>query len=191
MESTDIINEREGIRHMECPTYLNQINPEVFYHEGDSHLLSQNDIEFLKYQASKTPRRRARICLHSSPQDAIHEMLIVHHRTAYVRPHAHKGYDESLHVLEGRAEALFFEPSGTVRDIVTMANRDQNEPAPFFYRIKKGEIHSLRIKSEWFVFQEVAAGPFDPANTLFPDWVPDGAEEVDALKWISQLKTDF
>lgn len=159
---------------------------EVFYREGDIRLLGPADFELLKQLAAETPRRRARICLHGGPDASIHEMLIIHPRDAYVRPHAHRHHDESLMVMEGEAMALFFDADGQVIERLELA-----APGPdargraFYYRIPKQQYHALIIQSEWLIFQEVAAGPFDRSATMFPDWAPAGEDAAAGLAWLS------
>lgn len=172
---------------MQPSDYLKEINPEVFYHQGNYRVLNTQDILFLKNRSKANPRKRARICLHDTPDDLIHEMLIVHHRDAYVRPHAHKVQGESLQVIEGQAEAIFFDENGKLQKIILMSNCFTDDGCPYYYRIPKGQIHALRIMSDWFVFQEVAAGPFDPDASFFPSWSPDGKDNEIALKWLRDL----
>ena len=150
--------------------------------------IDDSDIEFLKSAASKTPRKRARLCLHNNVQDPVHEMVIVHHQDSYVRPHMHKKKEESLQILEGSAKALFFNPKGGIKNILNMSCRDISESnLPYFYRIPSKMIHSLLIKSEWLIFHEVTAGPFNTDDLDFPGWAPDGTNLVESLAWLRGL----
>lgn len=160
-------------------------SPEVFYRTGDLKIIDNRDIEFLKSAASKTPRKRARLCLHNNIDDPVHEMLIIHHHEAYVRPHRHKKKEESLQILEGAAQALFFDPAGNIKNVLDMSCRGTSgSNLPYFYRISPMTMHSLLIKSEWLVFHEVVAGPFDPDDADFPEWAPDGSNVIESLAWL-------
>ncbi len=101
-------------------------------------------------------------------------MLIVHHRDVYVRPHWHLGKSESLHVIEGEARAILFDHDGRVEAVMEIGPPGGDRP--FFYRIAERRCHALIIDSEWLVFHETTAGPFDLAQTCFPDWAPSVAE---------------
>lgn len=115
-------------------------------------------------------------------------MVIVHHQDAYVRPHMHKKKEESLQILEGAAIAFFFRPEGEIENILNMSCRDTSDSnLPYFYRIPSMKIHSLLIKSEWLVFHEVTAGPFNPDDLDFPEWAPDGVNVVESLRWLRNL----
>ena len=49
--------------------------------------------------AKRTNRKRIRICAHPSSKNAVHDMLIVHFRDTYVRPHKHLNKDETFHLI--------------------------------------------------------------------------------------------
>jgi cupin fold WbuC family metalloprotein len=129
------------------------------------------EIAFLKSQAALSPRRRSRICAHASPDALVHEMLIAHHRSCYVRPHRHPEKAESLTVVEGRARAIFYDDDGAVSSVLQLG---EPKTATFAYRVGAGRYHSLLIESEWLIFLEVAQGPFSPDSSTFPSWAPDG-----------------
>jgi cupin fold WbuC family metalloprotein len=143
----------------------------VWYARGPLTAFGEAEITFLKAQAALSPRRRSRICAHASPEALVHEMLIAHHRTCYVRPHRHPEKAESLTVVEGRARAIFYDDGGTVSSVLRLAEPPSET---FAYRVGPGRYHSLLIESEWLIFLEVAQGPFSTASSAFPAWAPDG-----------------
>lgn len=120
----------------------------------------------LKRIAAGNPRLRSRLCTHPDPSSGLHEMLIVHHREAYVRPHKHFGKPESFHLIEGTAQVVIFEDDGRIRDVLEMAPYGQG--ALCYYRMPEKVYHSILITSEWLVFHETTAGPFDPSAPHFP-----------------------
>tara|TARA_B100000959_G_scaffold192388_1_gene201160 strand:+ start:731 stop:994 length:264 start_codon:yes stop_codon:yes gene_type:complete len=67
----------------------NKKNPEVYHSKESFFSLNKDDINKLINLAKQTPRNRVRFCSHSSDQDTLHEMFIVHPKDAYVRPHKH------------------------------------------------------------------------------------------------------
>ena len=162
---------------------VRKINDEVYYTADGITLVGPEEIAFLKARAAETPRRRTRLCTHPAPDSGLHEMLIVHGRDAYVRPHRHLGKPESLHVIEGSATALFFDESGTPRRRVPIGDGGCR-----YYRIDDAVFHSLLIESDWFVFHEVTAGPFDPARTEWAAWSPDGKDDAEAQRYVAGLR---
>jgi len=95
-------------------------NDEVLYPEDDLVLVSAQDLDELKRRASLNPRRRIRLCAHRSPDDRLHEMVIVHMRECYVRPHKHLDKAESMLILEGEVDVVLFHEDGSLRQIIQM-----------------------------------------------------------------------
>ena len=147
-----------------------KVNDEVYYDQGPIIDVSQVDIEYLKTIAANNVRKRSRLCAHPDPADTLHEMLIIHEQSAYVRAHSHLCRSESLHVVCGSADVAIFNAEGEISDVIEVGEYSSGKT--FFYRIPGGIIHSLLIRTEVFVFHEVTSGPFDPTSTFFPAWAP-------------------
>ncbi|MDF0583419.1 WbuC family cupin fold metalloprotein [Bradyrhizobium yuanmingense] len=167
------------------PTSLRAQNPEVYY--SDDAIVTADDatIAELKRIAAGNPRLRSRLCTHPDPSSGLHEMLIVHHREAYVRPHKHLGKPESFHVIEGTAQVVIFEDDGRIREVLEMAPYGRGKRC--YYRMPEKVYHSILITSEWLVFHETTAGPFDPARTTFPDWAPDGSDAATVRNYVTRI----
>ncbi|WP_377830077.1 WbuC family cupin fold metalloprotein [Bradyrhizobium lupini] len=174
-------NEATGLRR---PASLRAQNPEVYY--SDDAIVTADDatIAELKRIAAGNPRLRSRLCTHPDPSSGLHEMLIVHHCEAYVRPHKHFGKPESFHLIEGTAQVVIFEDDGRIRDVLEMAPYGRG--ALCYYRMPEQVFHSILISSEWLVFHETTAGPFDPSRTAFPDWAPDGGDAAEAQDYVTR-----
>lgn len=156
-------------------TPLTKLNDEVLVASSPLVQLGRADIEALKQRALGNPRRRIRICAHPDTADRLHEMLIVHTRGAYVRPHKHLQKSESVHIIEGEVNVVFFDDAGAVAEVVRMG--DYGSGRKFYYRIGGPRYHTLLITSEFLVFHEVTNGPFRREDTVFAPW---GPEEADA-----------
>ena len=154
-------------------------NSEVFYSDAAVVTANDDDIAELKRLAAQSPRLRSRLCTHPDASAGVHEMLIVHHRDAYVRPHKHLGKPESFYVIEGTALVVIFEDDGRLRDVLDMAPFGHGRTC--YYRMPDEVNHTILITSEWLVFHETTAGPFQPAMTTFPAWAPDG-HDLDAAR---------
>jgi cupin fold WbuC family metalloprotein len=160
-------------------------NPEVYY--SDDAIVTADDatIAELKRIAAQNPRLRSRLCTHPDPSSGLHEMLIVHHREAYVRPHKHFGKPESFHLIEGTARVVIFENDGKIKDVLEMGPYGSGRLC--YYRMPDEVFHTILITSEWLVFHETTAGPFDPSRTAFPDWAPDGSDAGAAQGYMVQI----
>jgi cupin fold WbuC family metalloprotein len=148
---------------------------EVLYATDGIVTVDAAAIAELKRDAGANPRRRIRLCAHAGVDDRLHEMLIVHARDAYVRPHKHIGKSESFHVIEGDVDVVIFDEGGGVTEVIQMGTVGSGRP--FFYRIATPLFHTLLIRSAVLVFHEATNGPFNRADTVFAPWAP---QEVDA-----------
>lgn len=143
---------------------------EVLYSTDEIVRVGPDTLEFLKNQAALLPRRRIRLCTHPGVENSLHEMIIVHGRDAYVRPHKHLGKAESLHLIEGSARVLLFEDDGTLADSIALSVAVPR--GNIYYRMESSMFHSLLIDSDWLVFHEVTEGPFRREQTTFASWAP-------------------
>ncbi|MFL9880074.1 WbuC family cupin fold metalloprotein [Herbaspirillum rhizosphaerae] len=160
-------------------------NAEVIYSDLEIVTASREDIGHLEDLSSKNPRKRIRLCAHNTPENALHEMLIIHERTAYVRPHKHPGKSESMHVISGRVDLVIFDDAGEVAQVIEMG--DYASGLTFYERIEKPVFHTLIIRSDVLVFHETTNGPFQLGTTEFPDWAPDGSDAAAAERYIRNL----
>ena len=158
---------------------------EVFYTKKDLFSVSQEDIDFLIDLAKETERKRVRLCCHSKQEDVVHEMIIVHPKNAYVRPHKHLNKAESMTVLRGEVDYIYFDEKGAVIEIINMAGTTSKKP--FYQTIRTEIFHTLVIKSEWLVFLEVTQGPFKREDTVFAKWSPEYLNKDETQRFIESL----
>ena len=166
-------------------TRLRFVSPEVIYSDGGFLAVDASTVALLKEKAVGAPRRRCRLCFHANPDATQQEMLIVMHRSSYVRPHRHSGKVETLTVAEGTCDAILFDTTGRVTEVVAMS-----APAAggsFFYRMPEGVFHTLIFRSEWLVYIETTTGPFDKAMTESADWAPPEADATAGHAYLSQI----
>lgn len=149
---------------------LKEFNESVYYAEADISNLKAEDIGFLKLKAKGNKNRSVRLCMHKDIRDRIHEMLIVHARDKYVRPHKHLNKAESLFVVEGAADAIFYDEDESIVEVIPLG--DYSSGKRFYYRVWRPIYHNLIIKTDYFVFHEVTEGPFDRSKTVFAPWSP-------------------
>ena len=161
------------------------INSEVLYSEVPITTVDRSDIELFKQLSSCNLRKRIRLCAHASPEDRLHEMLIVHERSAYVRPHKHPGKTESMHIIEGLVDVIVFHDDGRIERVIRMGDYASGET--FFYRMAKPVFHTLIIRTDILVFHETTSGPFDPWDTVFATWAPEDSDVNSVSIFMAQL----
>ncbi len=146
------------------------INEEVLYTMDAFTNVNGGDIELLKAKASKNPRKRIRFCAHKDTNDTLHEMIIVHSKGAYVRPHKHVNKSESFHMIEGKIKIVIFENDGEIKETILLGDPSSGEV--FFFRISESFFHTVISLSETVVFHETTNGPFIKEDTIFAEWAP-------------------
>ena len=63
----------------------------------------------------------------------------------------------SFNVISGSADLLIFDNKGNIKKKILISDKKKGVG---FYRMRKLTYHSLIIKSDYFIFQEVTKGPF-------------------------------
>ena len=164
---------------------IRKFSEEVLFTEDDLVAVDSNGIDFLKEQALGTARERMRICAHKDVSDTLHEMIIVHHKGAYVRPHKHLGKIESCHIIEGEVDLVVYDDDGSVIDVVRMG--DYSSGKTFYHRMSESRFHTLLIRSEVLVFHEITNGPFDKSSTAFPAWAPEEGDHEGVRRFMEDL----
>jgi len=163
---------------------LKRKNSEVYYTKSNLEFVNYNHINFLKKKIKFSKRKRARICLHKD-NSRLHEMIIILSKDSYIRPHKHLRKAESLHVIEGRAEVIFFDNKGKVLKKVKLESK--NKKLNFYYRLSNSIFHTFKIKSKFFIFHESTEGPFLKNKTIYAKWSPSENDKFKAKKFINSI----
>ena len=61
--------------------------------------------------------------MHKDIKDNLHEMIIILSKETYIRPHKHLNKAESLHVIEGSADVIFFNDYGKIINCVRLSKK--------------------------------------------------------------------
>lgn len=161
-------------------------NEEVLFANEIIVKVDVQDIELLKEKAKHNQRKRIRLCTHKDVEDKLHEMLIVHTKETYVRPHKHLNKSESFHIIEGLVDVVIFDENGNVTEVIQMG--DYASGRRFYYRISDAYYHTLLIRSDVLVFHETTNGPFRRSETVFAPWAPEEKDSLAKEKFIKQLE---
>lgn len=162
-----------------------EFNPEVLYTDEPITKVHREDIEYLKKRSQQNPRKRIRLCAHSSVDDKLHEMLIIHTRDTYVRPHKHFNKSESFHIIEGACDVIVFDERGEIAERIQMGTFDSGKR--FYYRLPEPYYHTLLIHTEFLVFHETTSGPFERSDTAFAPWSPPEEDSLNIHRFLENL----
>ena len=169
---------------MKTDTSFKPYTDEVLFANQPRIAVDRELIVMLKGRAATNPRKRMRLCAHQHVGEALHEMFVVHTKETYVRPHKHPGA-ESFHVIEGLVDVVLLDDEGRLTQAIQMG--DYASGRPFFHRLSKPCFHTLIIRSDVIVFHEAKHGPFQPSDTVFPTWAPDGTDAQAAQTYLERL----
>jgi cupin fold WbuC family metalloprotein len=103
---------RRHPRSRRAPLKMKQISEEVYVADEPIVSVGRQEMDFLKARVGETRRKRVRLCAHKDIENTLHEMFVVYMDMTYVRPNMHINKDESLHILEGEADFIFFDDHG-------------------------------------------------------------------------------
>jgi len=111
-------------------------------------------------------------------KESLHEMFVIYSSETFVRPNKHVGKDESIFVMRGEADFLFFDDRGDVIKVVEMGEVASGKA--YFCRVPEGIYHTIIMRSPEVVLFEATPGPFNPAETEYAHWGPQ-ENELDAV----------
>jgi cupin fold WbuC family metalloprotein len=157
----------------------------VLYTRNKLTIINQSDIADFKQLAINNNEGRSRLCSHLDKTDLLHEMLIVHKKNTYVRPHKHCAKTESIHIIEGLVDILLFDDRGNIDSIIKMG--DYRSGLPFYFRLNDEVFHTLIIRSEFVVFHETTHGPLKPESTVYAQWAPKESLIDSVFKYMRDL----
>jgi cupin fold WbuC family metalloprotein len=151
--------------------------PEAYYSDAQIVKVGPPELAFFKERVHLNERKRVRLCAHKNTEDELHEMFVLYLKETYVRPNKHLHKDESLHIIEGEADFIFFDEGGNVTGVVHLG--DYASGRQFYVRVPDSVYHTLIIKSDSIVIHETTPGPFNRSDTLFAPWAPEeGTDSV-------------
>jgi cupin fold WbuC family metalloprotein len=149
---------------------IRRISPEIYFANPPIVAVGPEEIGFLNNNVQYTERKRTRLCAHQDTEEKLHEMFVVYTNSTYMRPNKHPK-DESLHILDGFADFVFFDQKGNVTDVLQLGSLGSGRP--FYCRVPRDTYHTVLIRSERLTIHEGLSGPFrKDSTTVFAPWAP-------------------
>ena len=145
--------------------------------------VTQQTLAELKIKMQGLKNRNLRLCLHSSPEAAFHDMIIFERKGKYYRPHKHSDKGETLYILEGKSGIFAFTDDGKVVDACVL------EPGKtLMYKIRPGMYHAIMPITDMVIYHECKLGPFKKlGDSIYPSWAPDGSDQEEAQRYMDDL----
>jgi cupin fold WbuC family metalloprotein len=157
----------------------------VFRNAGPVIEVDDATIDMLIEAAGGEPKRRARLNLHNSDDDLLHEMIIAFRGDSLNMPHRHVGKSESMHVMRGRVLVVMFDDQGNESRRIMLGDPSWHA-LPTVFRMAAPIWHTVIPLDNVVVVHETTNGPFIPGKNMeIPEWAPP---ENELAAWIEGLK---
>lgn len=157
----------------------------VIFCNKDIVEIGPKDVAMLKAAAARSDLKRARLCLHKSHSDKVHEMVIAFCKGSYSRPHRHTDKSESFHIIKGKLLVVLFDDRGKIVRRIKMG--PVGSGLTFFYRLSKHLWHMVIPLSSFVVIHETTSGPFVKEQSEFADWSPTYDDETAVKLFLNRI----
>ena len=167
------------------PDSFQRLSETVYSTQGPVVWISRSEIDFLQGVAAKSSSRKARVLLHGSSDEDLHEMLIVHSIGQYIQPHINLDSAKSFVVLEGEMAVVLFNDVGTISNCVQLGV--SNGASAFLLRLDDPVFHTVVPISATVTFLETVKGPH--MQTHYAPFAPapnDTSESEKYMMWLME-----
>ena len=163
-------------------------NNEVLYLEKNVISFNNRNLKLLSDLSKKNLDQKIRICFHSNINDKIHQMLILHKKNYYIRPHRVVDKTETGLILKGVCDLILFKPNGLLKKVIHLGPINNKSNKSFFYIIPKNTFHTLLIHKN-LTFLETTSGPFDKKKVFMAQWSPSTDDQKEVISnYITKLR---
>ena len=157
----------------------------VFETDADPVVVASTDIKNLVESARLAPEGRARLILHPTREDSLHEMVIALPQDSCDHPHINFKSGKSFLALSGQFAVICFSDDGSAIKPVVLSAEDHLAGAKLV-RFRKPAWHTIIPLAGDTVFLESIIGPFE--GNKFAPWFPDLTHKTDRDAWVAKLR---
>jgi cupin fold WbuC family metalloprotein len=158
--------------------------PSVLETAADPAVVGQSDIAAVIAAAKLAPNGRARLILHTSAADSLHEMVIALPATSCDHPHINFKSGKSFLALSGRFAVMHCSDNGsTITPIILSAAQ---WPGARMVRLRAPTWHTIIPLDGDTVFLETIIGPFE--GNRFAAWYPSDSNPVGRAQFADKFR---
>jgi cupin fold WbuC family metalloprotein len=169
------------------PEFFQQRSEVVYSVEDSIVSISSSDVDFLREVAENSSLRKARVLLHGSPDNDLHEMLISHSFGQYIQPHINNHSAKSFVVLDGEMVVVLFNNEGAISKHIELAAF--SGATPFLLRLENPVFHTVVPISATVIFLETVKGPHTETN--YAPFSPSPNDTSESEKYITWLMEEL
>ena len=126
-----------------------------FYKGKNGKALVDNSLKMTMKNISSLLNENIRINLHNNPGEKYHDMIILQRKKTNYPVHKHPVGGETIHMIEGKIEVVFFTSSGKIKKTLNMDTKNN-----VIYRVPPNLFHTYKILSNVAIFHENKDGPY-------------------------------
>ena len=141
---------------------MNETTAGVFHTKAWGQALPEDLLNQLLAISRINPNRKARLCLHPSPDELLQVTYLAFCNPYSDRIHSHPHREEVLVPIMGQAKFTTFDASAKPMSTNVLDGR-----IPTAISTSKGVWHAIEILSPSFVMIEIGTGPFLKDSTIF------------------------
>lgn len=144
-----------------------------FFCKHDFVKITKKTIDMLIIESGKNNKCNARICLHNSPENNFHEMIVLEYSDKYYRPHKHLYKGESCHILRGKMAILYFGEEGELLNNAILGGKKN-----IICRVGVNCYHAILPLTKHVIYCESKPGPYlGEKDSIYPKWAPDFSDK--------------
>jgi glucose-6-phosphate isomerase len=138
-----------------------------FYLVNPYQKIDKTIIKFLKNFSRNNNRCDVRVCLHTSPKDKHHDMIVIQNKKHFHPPHKHLDAGDTIYCINGILGCFIFKDNGEIKYSCKIKSGEM-------FKVKHKIYHCLMPLTDAVIFLETRAGPFNPKKKiLIPKWCPN------------------
>lgn len=164
--------------------YLKNPQGNVYIPCNDPVIINEAMMSELRNHAMKSELGNSRILLHRDATNKLHEMLIVHKKGPYIRPHINKGSSKSYIIIDGEMVVAWFKEDGDLLKTCFLSSTEGEMNR--IIRFENEIFHTLLPLTTSVTFVETILGPH--VNTIYAPWAPTIDDPESNRFWIDLSK---
>lgn len=122
-------------------------------------IIDNKTLDTIEQKAKESPRLRANLCLHKTPEDKVQKMINVLLPGTEMPIHRHMNSAETLSLLRGAIVISFFDEDGNMSTQIEMSHKT----GVLAIDIPKDQWHTVDV-IEPTALLEIKEGPYRPIN---------------------------
>lgn len=135
-----------------------------FFFKGKNKVFDRKLFKFMINYFYRN-KKDLRICMHDSPLSKFHNMIVLHQKKKFYKPHKHIKKSEIYTIIFGKLKVILFDDDGKKKFTILLKKNE-------IFHIPNNTFHTTIPVSNFVIFSESKLGPFLKKNdSIFPKWL--------------------